>query len=149
MQFTTSQVHAILNLPTQTMRYWRAVLEPLKNKPSGKIARFTVGEILALAVVSKLVTGMRIDVGAIAPLSTDLFELCRRPAFFVHTTLLCVNIAEAKASLIDDLQSTFTKTPLILLPIGEMAKELTKLLSESNESDFEQREFSWPLTSVR
>lgn len=149
MQFTTSQVHAALNLPSQTLRYWRTVLEPLKNKPGGKTARFSVGEILALAVVAKLVMGMRIEVGAIAPLSGALFELCRRPGFFAETTQLSIDIEQALVFLMNEPVSATKNHPLILVPIAEMSREVTKLLIEPDDFEFDQREFPWPLTSVK
>lgn len=149
MQFTTSQVNAALNLPAQTLRYWRTVLPPLKSKPGGKTARFSVGEILALAVVAKLVTDVRIDVGAIAPLSGALFELCRRPTAFAEAVLLCIDIEDSLVVLINEPFSAVEKHPLILVPIAQMSREITKLLIEPDDSEFYQREFPWPLTSVK
>lgn len=150
MQFTTAQVRSAIGLPLQTLRYWRGILTPLRDKPAGKSARFSVGEILALFVVGKLVTGMRIDVGAIAPIAPAIFDLCRRPAFLGPNTVLHIDIEARTAALDRDWKlDARSQNGVILLPLYEIAMEIRNLLTAHDEIEPAQGEFPWPLTSVR
>lgn len=98
---------------------------------------------------SKTCKWMRIEVGAIAPLAVPLFESCRRSALLGEATLLCLDIEAYQVTLLTNSSNAPTDRPLILLPIAAMCRELKKLLIEPDESEFNQREFPWPLSSVK
>jgi MerR HTH family regulatory protein len=149
MLFTTSQVRSIIGLPHETLRYWRQKLPPLSKKVSGKAARFEVGEILALLAVSKLVNGLRVDVGAITPFAGEIFDVCKRPTIIGNFGWLCIDVEQAKAFIVNDRTLIPGNTALILLPIYEMALALRTALLRPDESGGVQTEFAWPLTVVK
>lgn len=148
MQFTTSQVRSALGLHSQTLRYWRTALTPLANKPGGKSARFGVGEILALAVVAKLVVNLRVDVGAISGIAQTIFDLCKRPSLLANSGWLYIDIEGGQAEITSDLKLLPRDKTLVLLPVSDMSKEIRERLTEPDESA-DQLEFSWPLASVK
>lgn len=148
MHFTTSQVRAVLGLPTQTLRYWRSALSPLTSKPGGKSAKFSIGEILALAIVAKLVGVLRLDVGAISAVAPALFDLCKRSSLLANSSWLYLDIEGARVEVTSDLKTLPKDKAIVLVPISEIAREVRETLTKSDEN-VEQLEFSWPLAAVK
>jgi len=149
MQFTTSQARAVLAIPSETLRYWRRILTPLADKPGSKAARFDFGEILALAVVARLVSAFHIDVGALAPIAPQLFDVCKRPTLLGASSWLCINLEQPEVFLIGERLLIPGRKALVLLPIYEMSSALKNALLQPDDSSVVQREFSWPLASVK
>lgn len=148
MLFTTSQVRAVLGLSSETLRYWRSSLVPLSSKPGGKAARFDIGEILALAVVAKLVSALRIDVGAIAPIAEQIFATCRRPMAIGSPTWLCIDVERNEVRVVTERVWLPDHATLVVVAISDMATAIKDALLQPGEAGAGQREFSWPLASV-
>ena len=149
MRFTIAQVRSALGLPSQTLRYWRGVIEPLREKANGKAARFTFGEIVALAVLARLVNGLRIDVGGIAPMAPAIFELCRRPAFVSPHAGLVLDIEHRMALLVDIREPVPTSTAVVVIALFDVVQHVRSLLTEHDDTEQEQAELPLPLASVK
>src|SRR5579862_7066425 len=140
MLFTTSQVRAVLGLSSETLRYWRRCLVPLSSKPGGKAARFDIGEILALAIVAKLVNALRIDVGAIAPIAEQIFATCRRPTAIGSPAWLCIDIERSELHMMSDRALLPERATLVLVAISDVASAIRDALVQPGESSMHQRE---------
>lgn len=71
MRYTQAQVRDVLNLSDQTLRYWAKVVPHLKKR-AGRAPKYTLGDILGLAIVKELCDGLSINIG---PYSTSLDEM--------------------------------------------------------------------------
>lgn len=73
IRFTQMQARGIANLTPETLRHWRRVIPFLAVK-NGKTARFTLGELVAVALTRRIVDDYGLSV---AQLSVGLDEMMR------------------------------------------------------------------------
>ena len=76
MKFTPLQVREIVGISQETLRHWRKVIPELKGR-NGYSPCFTAGDVLALKVINEIVDTLQVRVQALAPLATNLFNICR------------------------------------------------------------------------
>lgn len=75
IQYTVEQARSFAGVSPEAWRHWRKVLPKLSAK-SGKKARFSAGELIALAVVSIAVSKLNVGISGLADRWNDLFILC-------------------------------------------------------------------------
>jgi hypothetical protein len=122
LKLTPQQVAQVAQLSDQTLRHWRRVLPPLAGL-NGYTPCFAPGDALALLVIRHMVKAMGISVGALAPASTELFELCRNSSW--------PQLADRRLLIQVDRGSVrFLKTdqeldePAVLMPMRPFADQL-------------------------
>ena len=122
LKLTPQQVAQVAQLSDQTLRHWRQVLPPLGGL-NGYTSCFSPGDALALLVVRHLVKVMGISVGALAPASTALFDLCRTTSWpQLADQRLLIHVAHGSVSvLIGDIELS---EPAILVPMRPFADQL-------------------------
>lgn len=87
MQFTPEQVRSLIGVSRETLRHWRKAI-PYLSRKSGKAARFTLADVIGLAVTQELVeklgvqiasVGKAVDMmfGLLAATSPDTLDLCQ------------------------------------------------------------------------
>jgi hypothetical protein len=76
MRFTQAQLREAVGVSIETYRHWRSVLPPLTSH-KGRAAHFTFGDLVALAVIRRVVEELGVGVSTIALPSTKLFAECR------------------------------------------------------------------------
>ena len=134
MRFTQAQVRILLGLGEETFRHWRSALPPLAPH-QGHAPTFTLGDILALAVVSEIVKLAGGKVSKLRPRAKDLFEVCaevvdaddRRAVLMInphHITRL------SSANVTNPLIST-----MFLVPAGRLLGSLRAKIQGSPELD--------------
>jgi hypothetical protein len=81
IQYTGEQARNFAAVSPEAWRHWRKVVPRLSAK-SGKKARFSSGELIALAVVSTAVSKLNVGIAGLADRWDELFGLCaqRRPS---------------------------------------------------------------------
>lgn len=76
MKYTPLQIREIVDISQETLRHWRRVLPPLKER-NGYAPCFTAGDALALRIVKEIVETLQVRVQALQPLANELFNICR------------------------------------------------------------------------
>lgn len=75
IQYTGEQARDFAGVSPEAWRHWRKVVPWLSNK-KGKKARFSAGELVALAVVGSVTTTLYVGVSGLAPQWNELFSFC-------------------------------------------------------------------------
>lgn len=76
MRFTQAQLRDAVGISIETYRHWRAVL-PALNGHKGRAAHFSFGDLVAVAVMRRVVEELGVSISSVASASTDLFGACR------------------------------------------------------------------------
>ena len=76
MKFTQAQLRDATGISTETYRHWRTVLPPL-NDHKGRRAQFVFGDLVAIAIIRRIVEALGVSVGCVAPASMELLTACR------------------------------------------------------------------------
>lgn len=77
MKLTLGQVREALQLPQETLRYWRGALLPLAVR-KGHQPCFSPGDLLALAIVKILVDQFGVQIRNLDSLARALFDECEQ-----------------------------------------------------------------------
>lgn len=75
MKYTPLQIREIVNISQETLRHWRRVLPPLKER-NGYVPCFTAGDALALKIVKEIVETLQLRVQTLQPMADELFKIC-------------------------------------------------------------------------
>ncbi|HKT86016.1 MAG TPA: hypothetical protein VJQ77_08030 [Novosphingobium sp.] len=100
IQYTGEQARSFAGVSPEAWRHWRKVVPRLSAK-TGKKARFSAGELIALAVVASAVGTLNVGVAGFAERWDELFGLCaqQRPSnlrsAFVVVTVEKVELVDA------------------------------------------------------
>lgn len=74
--FGPIHVRNLLDIPTEQLRNWRRILPTIGSERKGKTL-FDFADLIALAVVRRLVVGLEIRIGLLAPVAQQLIDACR------------------------------------------------------------------------
>jgi hypothetical protein len=75
IQYTGEQARAFARVSPEAWRHWRKVVPRLAAK-TGKKARFSAGELIALAIVASAVGTLNVGIAGFAERWDELFERC-------------------------------------------------------------------------
>ena len=126
--FSPADIRRVLALPIEQLRNWRRHLPSIGQDRSGQ-ALFDFADLLALAIVQRLVAGLGVRIGMIEPIAPQLVEACR-----------CVNLEEAaavrmefdlegKRMMLRPIEALPAEALMILLPLGPTVKMLLARLT--------------------
>lgn len=96
MQFSQNQLRDTLGISVETFRHWKRVLPPFAERKR-YTSRFSTGDLLAAAVLSRLTNQCGIRVGLLPEISQAAVEICNAGSW---TAL------EGKALVVDVQQRT-------------------------------------------
>jgi hypothetical protein len=146
VKFSPQQIQQLCDIGAETLRHWRKVLPPLAGL-NGYSPCFAPSDALALLIVRHLVKHLGIEVGAIAPISTDLFNFCRHTSWISlpeHTLALDIENGSIQ-SLTHDWRCS---SPVILAPVAPFVATLrAKLLDSDPQLDQLQLQFATDVVS--
>lgn len=77
MHFKTHQALALAGVSEEKLRHWKTQLSPLFGF-DGRKTGFTLEQVVALAVVNRAVSGLKVPVATLAPQAQDLFDAVAR-----------------------------------------------------------------------
>jgi hypothetical protein len=75
MKYTPLQIREIVDISQETLRHWRRVLPPLKER-NGYAPCFTAGDALALKIIKEIVETLQVRVQTLQSLVGELFKIC-------------------------------------------------------------------------
>jgi hypothetical protein len=143
MNLTPGQVRDALDLAPETFRHWKKTLPPIAER-NGRRASYTLGDLLALAIVRALVENAGVRVGALHAVAATLFDQCRKQAWTgFERSLLVLELARVRVTFISD--SHFPKIDAIgiVVPCGPIISDLReRLLVEKSNDDQTNLQFA-------
>jgi hypothetical protein len=121
IQYTGEQARSFARVSPEAWRHWRKVVPRLTAK-AGKKARFSAGELIALAVVSSAVGTLNVGIAGFAERWDELFELCaqQRPSN-LRSAFVMVTAEEVKLVDADRLADD---EPAIVIPCEPIVDRL-------------------------
>src|SRR6266568_5159474 len=102
MKLTPGQVQTLLSLPPETFRHWKKVLPPLWQR-NGYSPCFSLGDVLAMALIKAMTDDAAIPVKALRAVSGNLFEQCGRQAWAgFERSMLVVELPRVRVEFVSE-----------------------------------------------
>ncbi len=138
MQYTPGQVRQALGLPQETLRHWRAVFSSLDGI-RGQGPAYRPSQILALAIIKRLVDDCGLPVGALKGVDAELFEVAQSRHWTVlEQGSLLVFPGRGAVEFIDGRAAVAGDQPFILLPLAPVIAQLRRALTGMEVLDDQQ-----------
>lgn len=134
--YTPGQLRSAVSIAPETYRHWKKALGPMQCA-RGHSPCFRSGDLVALSVVRLLTLDMGVRVGALAPISEALFDLCNRsPWPVLERAKLIIDLPNAAILLRAEFAETPSGSPTITIPLASVISQLREqLLAASNEDE--------------
>jgi len=146
MKFTPGQVQETLQLSPAAFRHWKTALPPLCGR-NGYSPCFTLGDLLALAVVKSLTEDVGIRIGALCGLAVDLFVHCSQPWAVLERSVLIVEPLHPRVTSIAETQPLAPEEVMIAVPLRPIITAMReRLLLE--QSGVQQEPLRFPPTAI-
>jgi hypothetical protein len=148
IQFTQEQARTATGISTETLRHWRKLVPYLAEK-SGKAARFTFSDLVALTVTYEIVRTFGISIGTSRTAIDQLFRVLAdsKPSVF-EKGVLVLTASTAKLCRADQALKRETPDPTLIVCCGAFAKRVQERVLPGMRSD-EQRNLPFMPRAVR
>lgn len=145
MRYTPGQFRDTLDLSQETLRHWRASLEPLRGA-RGRAPHFKTSDLLAAAVIKVLVDDCGVSVRSLKGVAPDLFRMCAQPNWDELTSArLALDLCASRVTWLEELGPLPRSSTFIVVALGPIVDELrAKILNAS----IEQPQLSFPPVAV-
>jgi hypothetical protein len=143
VRFSQAQVREMLGLEPETMRHWRKALPALAGRP--RKAPYEHADLLAIAVVKRLVRDLGLPVSELAGVDEELFSLCRGTRW-PQLSRCRLRLEGGEGIKLEPLGAppNLGTGAVVLLPLGPIIAELSRpLLGPARP----QGELRFPLTA--
>lgn len=121
MMYSAKQVLEVVEISSQTLRYWKSKLGPL-SKQKAYAAQFTAHDIVALCVVRVLVKDFCVDVQRLSAVSDELFAACRQPVWGAQVNLyLVLDLLAPQIAALPVTDALVIQSPAIVVPLAPIA----------------------------
>jgi len=147
MKLTHGQVRGALNLSQDALRHWKTVIVPLSIR-KGRRPCFSLGDLLALAIIKILTDQLGVPVGNLGVLATALFDQCSQHSWtrFERQAAL-IDPNTWNLSFVFDAQIPPLTGPAIIIPCAPIIGSLRAALLVE-QSDDAQVSLRFPLAAV-
>ena len=143
MKYTPSQVRQAVGLPQETLRHWRATFAFLQDV-RGQGPTYRSGQILALAIVKRLVQDSGVTVGALKRVEAGLVRIVSGAHWSaLERGALCLCLATGEATLVEGPAVSVGAAALLVLPLAPVIAELRRDLTGLEVLD-PQQSFGFP-----
>lgn len=147
MQFTPSQLRDTVGLSIETFRHWKRVLPPFVDR-KGQSPCFTVGDLLAAAILHRLTDKYGIRVGHLTDISRKIAGLCNTtPWAGLENKLLIIDLLEGECRIEKDQTVVRAADVVIFCPLTPIMSELQDALLRSHPPSNQDNLF-FPPTEV-
>lgn len=141
MKLTPGQLRDVLDLSTETFRHWKKILPPLSGR-NGYRPCFSLGDLLAVAIVKTLSEDLGVRVGMLASSAPSLFEICNRSSWAALERLVIVIQPGDRVMGASNLSGCTTEAASIVVPCRPIVEQLRhRLLLEQEETSQAQLRF--------
>lgn len=143
VEYTLTQFRDTVGISLETHRHWKRVLPPLARR-RGRAPNFTVGDLIAGAVVKRLTDVGGLRVGHLKDVADALFALCNRSQWATMASASLVLDCDRRQCEIADTTRLPNGEGLILsLPLGPVLDSIRASLLKST-SDHSQTSLRFP-----
>jgi len=122
------QARELLAIQYQQLRNWRRLLSSIGRRRSGQ-GVFDFSELLALAVIRRLVVDLGVRVGLLAPVAQDLAEMCASVSLEDALNLRIEFEPAAQRVAMTRIDMPAPQTLVALVPLGPIAQSLSSRLT--------------------
>lgn len=126
--FSPKQVRELLAIQDQQLRNWRKLLTSIGRKRSGQ-GVFDFAELLALAIIRRLVVDLGVRIGLITPVAQHLAEMCAAVSQEGAMGLRVEFEPETERIAMARIDDPAPRTLVVLVPIGPIVKSLSSRLT--------------------
>lgn len=136
LQYTPGQLRGAVNIAPETYRHWKKALAPLR-RDKGHSPSFSVGDLVATAVVRTLVVELSVRVGALSAIADPLFSLCNgAPWPTLERGKLLLGLPNAEVSFCPELADVHQIDPMIVVPLRPLIAHLRdQLVADGGAAD--------------
>jgi hypothetical protein len=102
---------------------------PALSKGRGHSPVFTMGDVLACAVLKRLTAACGVRIGHLSEIATAIFETCNSGALdaLEHQTLV-INLQAGTCAAVGDLATVSIDEPVVLCPMASVVRTLQRQL---------------------
>jgi hypothetical protein len=134
MKLTPGQIREVLDLSQDAFKHWKKVLAPLTGR-NGYRPCFTHGDLLAMAFVRALTEDACIQVGALAAVSTALFDHCAKESWAaLERTILILELPRIRVEFAPENANPQVASIGIVVPCGPIISDLRDRLLRSEDA---------------
>lgn len=143
VKYTPSQVRQAVGLRSETLRHWRGTFGFLQDiRGHGPIYR--PSQILALAVIKRLVQDCGVAVGSLKPVEGELYAAVNGTHWSaLESRCLLINLKGGAVTVVDGRSVAVDDTALLVLPFAPVIAELRRELTGVELLD-PQQSFAFP-----
>jgi hypothetical protein len=147
MKYTLGQVKEILPISQDTYRHWKITLSPLSGR-NGHTRCFSLGDLLAMAIVKTLTEEIGIRVGNLQAVAVELFGHCDSSSWAgLERSTFVIEQTHARVNLVPEAQALTLDRPIIVLPCRPIIAGLRERLLLGRELA-EQEPLRFPPTAL-
>lgn len=147
MRYTQGQIRELLSISVDAFRTWRDAI-PALAAHKGHAPSFTPGDVVAMAIVGRLVSDFGVRVGTVGDRFDQLFRECRGKSWLSLEN--CTAIIEAEGIRLIDTstpQRSAPDAPTICVPCAPIVSRLRSALTAS-EAEQVQGHLQFPPKAV-
>jgi hypothetical protein len=135
MKLTPGQIQEILGLSRAAYRHWKEALPPLEGR-NGHGPCFSLGDLLAMALIKTLTEDAGVKVGALSAVAAQLFEQSGRQSWAgFERTVLVLELSSVRVEFLADGHVLPSEQVSILVPCGRIVADLReRLLDDAEEA---------------
>jgi hypothetical protein len=148
MDFTPEQARTLAGVSRETLRHWRRAVPYLSGK-AGKAARFTLTDVVGLAVIQEVVEKLGIQIASVGHSVDVMFGLLAN-ATADSLDSCTVTLAAEQARLHDQQEETrgIVTQPSIVVPLAPLIARIQQNLFPI-ATRVRQRDLRFPPEAVR
>jgi hypothetical protein len=149
MKLTPLQIRELVGISQETLRHWRRVLPPLKER-SGYAPCFTPGDALALSVIKEIVECLQMRVQVLQPFAEELFNICRGinwPRLEQQSLTLRFSDTKIQACVLSEAFKNDSPCTMLVIDLYKHIQVLRARLTEGESN--RQYEIPFPPVSVK
>ena len=148
MLFTQAQARSVADVSAETLRHWRKAVPYLAAK-SGKAARFSFADLIALAATREAIGTLGLGIAEIGVGVDALFHVfAEAPWSSLDGAIVMLSATTAELHYAVGTSQMKLSGPTVLIPCGPLVQHLRDELLPSPERDF-QHHLLFPPQSVK
>jgi hypothetical protein len=147
VQLTPGQLRSIIGLSVESYRHWKRVLPPFVTR-KGYAPCFSLGDVLAAAILRCLTKRGGIRVGHLKKISSDIIRLCNTASWpALEGRVLIVDLQNGVCRVAKDRSDVGNEGVVILCPLGPVMFDLRDALRRVRPS-LVQRHLPFPPAGI-
>ena len=128
MFYTPGQLRDTVGLSKEAFRHWKGIVPALSNG-RGHAPCFTVGDVLASAVLRRLTESGGVRIGHLTDIAPAIFEACNAaPLEKLQNQILAIDLASHSCVTVSELTSISRNDLTVVCPLAPVVKALQQQL---------------------